>query len=442
MRIARVLVSVVVLALGIAAVPVGTAWAIDPSCGNQAAFNDPIVELPWAQQMYDPANKLWPYSKGFGVTVAVLDTGVDATHPQLQSTVLPGYDFFRNVPAGDIDCVPHGTAVASIISAQSVPGYGFAGLAPGAQILPVRLSEGTHISPSDELLSPAVLAAGIDFAVNSGADVIAVTEVTYADDPVLADAVYRAISAGRIVVAAVGDGHDTNSLGDLRPTPFASFPAAYDGVIGVGAVGIDGGRAPTSQIGSYVDLVAPGLDVTAAAFGGHSSFNGTSIAAGFVAAAVALMLGHPDAELRSLVGLDLVGAVSRRLLATADGSIGLPQFGYGAGLLDPYRAMTETVTVNDPAAIGGRQAPPRDIAAENLAAERAAANTSALRTVAILAGLGVLVVTGFLIVPRARRRGWRSGRDREGGPDSEDKLPEWLPGEMLFQPPVERAGRN
>lgn len=442
-RSAWVLVTVILVAIGLAVIPVDDAWAVDPSCENQAAPLPPIEALPWAQQMYDPANKLKPFSTGAGVTVAVLDSGVDPSHQQLQGKVLPGIGLVPGLPpVGNIDCLPHGTAVASIIAAQSVPGVGFAGLAPDATILPVRVSDKKHTNPQDDFLAPSVLAQGINDAVANGADVVALSAVSYLDDPALKAAVDGALAAGVVIVAAVGDGHDERRDG-LGLTPFIGYPAVYDGVIGVGAVGEDGARAPTSAIGWYLDLVAPGLNVTAASFGGHDSFNGTGMAVGFVAAAAALMLGQRGSDLPGLSGPQRVSVLTARLLGSADGTIGgAPSLAYGYGLVDPYRAMTEATVGGTPRALEGRQPPPRDQAAERLAAARAEAEGSALRSVLVLAGLVLVVLAAAFTIPRARRRRWRPGRDREVQPEREDKRPEFLPGEMLFRSPPDRVGQD
>ncbi len=434
MRSALALVITALLSVVLAAVPTEAAWAVDPSCQSAASVSPVIEDLPWAQQMYDPASKLWPFSVGAGVTVAVLDSGVDATHPQLEGKVVPGVGYLPELPTGNIDCVPHGTAVASIITARALPGVGFAGLAPGTTILPVRVSDKTFNAPGNEYLDPEILAAGIDYSVASGARVIAVSTVCYFDSPGLQAAVSRALDAGVIVVAAVGDGHD-QSDGDLTPSLFPTYPAAYDGVIGVGAIDRDGVRLPTSQVGSYVDLVAPGFEVTAAGFGGHETYGGSGIAVGFVAAAAALLLGQPGSELGQLSGRDLVNTLSGRLAASADLTAGGPgNLGYGNGLVDPYRAMTESDTGSGPAELDPRQAPPPDEAGIRLAAERAAAEGSAMRDTLVLGAVALAIVAAALLLPRGRRRRWRPGRDRETQPERDDVRPEFLPGEMLFQP--------
>jgi len=440
MRLTGALLTTVLVAGGLVLIPLTQAGAVDPACGTPPpAENETLVSLPWAQELYDPVNKISPFSAGAGVTVAVIDSGVDGAHQQLQGNLLAGYDFFREVVGGNIDCAPYGTGVASIIAAQSVEGIGFAGLAPGATILPIRISEKKHTSPSDDLLPPSAIAAGIDYAVSSGATVITVSAVTFRDEARLAEAVIRALDAGVLIVAAAGDGHEA-SRDEERVTPSPSYPASYDGVVGVGAVGEDGMRAPTSQIGTYVDLVAPGVNVIAAGLTGHVGYNGTSFAAGFVAATAALMLGRPGSDLAGLGGRERVRVLTERLFGTADGTPGAaPSLAYGHGLVDPGRAMSEPLGASGPEELGSRRPPPRDLAAEQLAAERAAAEDGALFSTLILGGLALAVLAAAFVIPRARRRRWRAGRERAATlANEEDKREEYLPGEMLFRPAKDR----
>ncbi|MDQ3734969.1 MAG: S8 family serine peptidase [Actinomycetota bacterium] len=426
----------VALATALLGMPTDRAVAVDPSCGTSAEGTLLEVGLPWAQEMYDPDNRLAPFSTGAGVTVAVVDSGVDATHPQLLGKVLPGVGYVPGLPTGTIDCVPHGTGVASIIAAQSIPTFGFAGLAPDATILPVRVSDKSYLAPAEELQDPLTLAAGIDYAVANGADVIAVSTVCYFDSPELEAATEGAIAAGVVVVAAVGNGQQD---GDLDPSPIiVPFPAAYPDVIGVGAVDQNMARDGTSQIGAFVDLVAPGVDVVAAGLGGHQRYSDTGIAVGFVAATVALMLGQPDSELRDLRGAQLVDRVTGRLLASASGAVGGPgELAYGRGSVDPYRALTEAPDDAAPLELDGRQPPPRDEAAIRLAAERAAADSSSMRNALLMIVFALVVIAAAFFVPRARRRRWRPGRERELQSERADKRPEFLPGDMLFRTSAE-----
>ena len=363
-------------------------------CEQEAQAGQIAAGVPIEDQVYDP-KRLAGFATGAGVRVAVIDSGVDATHPQLRGRVAQGADFLRNDPSGRQDCAGHGTAVASIIAAAPARDTGFQGLAPGAVIVPVRISEQLKIGGEavGARGSQAQFAAAIDWAVDEGrADVINLSLVTTEDDPAVRAAVLRAVAAGVVVVAAVG-----NEFKEGNPDP---YPASYPGVIGVGAVNNNGTVASFSQHGSYVDLVAIGEPVTAATrISGHAPVSGTSFATPFVSATAALLKQRfpsltPD-------------QVLRRLVATADPAAGgTKSQEYGSGTLNPYRALTATLgpqsqpvaapemmTVNDPAAVA-------------LAARREHSQSMAVLFAAIGLGLVLLLAVVAIVVRQGRRRGW------------------------------------
>src|SRR5262249_23122339 len=146
---------------------------------------------------------------GARVTVAVIDSGVDADHPQLRQAVLRGRDYLPGSSGGDgrTDCVAHGTAGASLLAAAALPGIGFAGLGPGRQGLPIRVTEAGDAPSSGRAGTPSGLARAITAAVQDGAAVLNVSMVLYRDDPHVRDAVRDAVRAGVVVVAAVGNAH-------------------------------------------------------------------------------------------------------------------------------------------------------------------------------------------------------------------------------------------
>jgi subtilisin family serine protease len=198
-----------------------------------------------------------------------------------------------------------------------------------------------------------------------------------------------------VVVAAVGNSHDQ---GD--PTP---YPAAYDGVIGVGAVTPDGVRLDKSQVGKYVDVVAPGSEIAVAVPPrGYQFFQGTSVAAPFVSATAALVLQyHPELSARE---------VAARILATADPAPGEPgSKEYGYGVLNPYRALTEGISSESPNRPAPLPPPARDPGATQAAAAAGRTRTVAVALAASVGGLALLVVLVANVVPRGRRRGWRPG---------------------------------
>ena len=216
-----------------------------------------IADVPWPQHRYDLA-AVSQITDGTGVTVAVVDSGVDSTHPQLSAAVLAGADMLDRAGDGREDCVGHGTAVASVIAARPAPGAGLRGVAPGVTIVPVRVSERLEESEAPVAGNVADLATGIRaaLAIRPKPAVLNLSIATTGDDPALRTAIESAIAADIVVVAAVGNQHER---GDPAP-----YPASYDGVIGVGAIGPDGVRVPASQVGSYVDIVAPGDGVVGA----------------------------------------------------------------------------------------------------------------------------------------------------------------------------------
>jgi membrane-anchored mycosin MYCP len=230
--------------------------------------------------------------------------------------------------------------------------------------------------------------------VDSGASVLNLSVAGYADFPELRSAVEYAVTRDVLVVAAVGNGQQDGA-------ELSSFPAAYDGVLGVGAIDIDGARTATSQVGPYVDLVAPGAGVlTTTRVGGHAYASGTSYAAPFVSATAALVRA-------AWPGLS-APEVARRLLATASPARG-DRHAYGAGVVNPYRAVTDGLDLTEPVALPAYVPESPDEA--SLAEAAWHARVGALAVWATVAILGVVLVFSFVavVVPRGRRRRWRPG---------------------------------
>lgn len=372
----------------------GPAHAAAP-CG-EIAPGTRIKDVPWAQRRLAP-ERVSPLADGRGVTVAVIDSGVDDDHPQLRGRVRKGANFLGSAPDGTRDCVGHGTGVASIIAAGPPPsGVAFRGLAPGVTIVPVRVSEQQTVDgkTQGDAAGPSDFAAAIRWAVDQGkADVINLSVVLVRDEPAVRSAITHALEKDVVVVAAAGNAH---GQGDPRP-----YPAAYDGVLGVGAIGPDSVRQEYSQIGEYVDVMAPGGGVTVAwPDGRYTVQDGTSYATPFVSATAALIRQYRP-RLRA-------SEVIRRIVATADPSPGgRKSDAYGNGVVNPYRALTETVA---------REAPERakplapDTVDEATAAalrHRAQTRRESLLMAAGGGGIAVLVLVGALVLPRGVRRRWR-----------------------------------
>jgi hypothetical protein len=216
------------------------------------------------------------------VVVAVLDSGVDATHPDLAGRVVPGW----NVMESNDDTTDergHGTNMAGIVGAATNNALGLAGVAWTVKIMPVKVTY-----PSGWATDRSV-AGGIVWAVDHGADVISISLSAPIDGEVLQPAVDYATSRDVLVVAAAGNGRSG--------TP--EFPAACRGVVAVGATDATGRRTSTSNYGPWVDVNAPGVRIvtTTANAAGYKAVSGTSAATALVSGvAVLLRSVHPNAS--------------------------------------------------------------------------------------------------------------------------------------------------
>ena len=390
---------------------VAPGMAVAAPAGQECAEpGQTIRPVPWSQEMLAP-ERVWPFTRGSGVTVAVLDSGVDANHPQLRNRVEAGFDAVRGGGPANTDCLGTGTQVAAVIAARQASSIGFVGMAPNATILPIRvISEGDRQRGEAD---PAVLARGIEEAAKRKADIIVVSAITYTDTPALRDIVTEVQRKGIIVVAAAGDRGD-----DGNPTP---YPAGYGSVIGVGAVDQSGRPWAKSQQGSYVDLLAPGVEVvTLQRGGGLAVVTGTHVAAGFVGGTAALVTAERKAE--------TTGSQRRRLLlATAVSTVRDRQHGYG--IVNPYAAVLDQLVTESPEPLPALARP----AARSSPEWDRARNLATIGTlVAVLAVIAVLVVA--VAVPRGRQRFWRPALAPAPPPLMESDEPS--PPALLFDEPA------
>ncbi|MGI5229463.1 type VII secretion-associated serine protease mycosin [Actinoallomurus sp. CA-142502] len=349
-----------------------------------------VSDVPWAQQLLAP-QRAWVLTRGAGVVVAVVDTGVSAASPALAGAVGAGRDVTTRSRA-DGDCSGHGTFVAGLIAARPTPGHGFAGFAPAARVLPIR------VTTDQNQIDPAKLASGIRAAVDAGARVVTVAIGTTVDTRALRSAVAYAGSHDVLIVASTDA--PGGSAGGLV------YPAALPGVVAVASIGSDGKVAGATATGARTGfapvLAAPGSNLLSVApqGSGNVTASGSGVAAAFVAGTAALVRDYRPRL--------TAAQVLHRLETTADHPTGrLPDPSLGYGIVDPGAAVAtvlpeesgETPPSADPQPVRIVLAPPKD---------RRPAYTS-LAASAAVAGCAGLCGLAIATIRRGRRRGWRPG---------------------------------
>jgi len=318
----------------------------------QALVNDPLfVQQDNLQQLQ--IESAWEVTTGSSVTIALIDTGISASHEDLSGKLwtnsrevpnngvdddnngyiddISGYNFLQN-NNNLSDNNGHGTSVASIVAATTNNNKGIAGINWNAKIMVLKALNSLGGGEYSHVVS------AIRYAVDNGARVINMSFGTYINNSDLESAVNYAISRGVTVVAAAGNNNQEKLL----------YPASYVDVIAVGAVDSAGARASFSNYGGNLDIMAPGVNVTAAYFersDAYAKYSGTSYASAQVTGVVSLMLSKR---------LDLTPAQIESFLkvtATPGGNV----LECGGGLVNARKALdgivqagtiTATITIS------------------------------------------------------------------------------------------------
>jgi type VII secretion-associated serine protease mycosin len=362
------------------------------TCGP--VITEPLAEPPWPLLRLRP-DLAWPLSEGAGVRVAVIDSGVSPNHPSLAPAVLPGADFAVGGGGnGECDENGHGTLIAGIIAGRETvsDGYSFHGIAPQAEIVPVRVLRDQQRSFEDDL-SPRI-ANAIRWAVDVGHANVLNLSLTTTPTPQLESAIRYALDRNVVVVAAAGN------EGDSQPGQL-TYPAAYNGVVAVAGVDTNDQHVQTSSPGNYVDIAAPGIRIAgpAPAGGGYvfSEEGGTSFAAAYVSGVAALLLGH-DHTLTP-------AQVEQRITRTADHPADEWDSQVGYGVVNPARAVGALgVATGSPRPASGqvRLAAPAPDPQHEVRLEAAWISAVGL-------AMAILVVLAVPVARRGRQRRWRSG---------------------------------
>lgn len=281
------------------------------------------------------ASQAWALTTGNpSVIVAVVDSGVDADHPDLAGKLLPGRNFVAGAPDPNNtdDDAGHGTHVAGIAAATSNNAGGVAGVSWGARILPVK---SLYKDATGRVIGyDTWIANGIVFAADNGARVVNLSVGGTSASATITSALEYAYGKGVFVVAAAGNCGDSNYTANGCTSlnqPF--YPAASAHTLAVAATDKQDARASFSTQASYVDVAAPGVSIVSTYFGGgYASMSGTSMAAPYVSGLSALILASypgygPDQLARAIVNsADDLGAIG------SDAA-------YGCGRIDAYRSL-------------------------------------------------------------------------------------------------------
>ena len=353
--------------------------AVDFTPNDPLYLTDPVSGIGQWGIRKAHVDQAWDVTRGTSfVTVAVIDTGVDPNHPDLQGALLSGTTFLTSpdptcTPGSTVDDNGHGTHVAGLIAASGNNGQGIAGVAFGVKILPIKALDCMGAG----LLSD--VASSIIWAADHGARIINISLGSNAGQQTLQDAIRYALAHNVLVVAAAGNCGVVSTRCSTVNEP--SYPGAYPETLAVAATDLNDARASFSNEGSYVGIAAPGANIwstvptyptTQSKISGRTSyaaFSGTSQASPFVAGVAALLLSK-DPTLTA-------AQLTDRLKSTAD-DLGVPgpDPDYGAGRVNALRAVTFSTAVRYGASYDVSAVPAKGTIAVPLSTQVRLTNTS------------------------------------------------------------------
>lgn len=291
---------------------------LDMAVTPAAIVSDPSFSKSWALQKIQTPSA-WDTTSGSGIIIAVLDTGVETSHPDLAANMVPGWNFFDN-NSNTSDPNGHGTAVAGAAAAVANNGAGSAGAAWGAKIMPVRIA-----SP-DAWAYWSTVAQGVYWAADNGAKVVNISYNGVSGSSTVQAAAQYLRNKGGVAIVAAGNSGGLENI------------AANDALLSVSATNESDVRTSFSSYGAYVDVSAPGINIyTPYRGGGYINAWGTSFSSPIVAATAALMMSA-----NSRLG----PADIDRILKSTSADLGVAGFDqyYGYGRVDASRAVAAAKT--------------------------------------------------------------------------------------------------
>lgn len=288
-----------------------------PGAADASGPNDVLyAKYQWNLPIIDTLSG-WNVGKGSSeVTVAVIDTGVDLAHPDLQGHLAPGLNVI-NEQADPVDDVGHGTHVAGVVSALVNNGEGVAGMTWYNPVMPVKVLDETGAG------NTYAVSQGIIWAADHGAKVINLSLGNYAEASFLHDAIKYAYDKDVVIVAASGNDN----------TDEPGYPAAYPEVLAVAAIDANQRKAAFSNYGDYIDVAAPGVSIASTYMHQqYAALSGTSMASPH-AAALAALIRSVNPQLKNTEVMDIMKQTAIDL-----GPAGKDDY-FGFGQIDVAKAL-------------------------------------------------------------------------------------------------------
>lgn len=288
----------------------------------QQVFRAMGETIDWGLQFFR-IPELWKHSKGRGIRVAVLDTGIDFEHPELRDAIIDARDFTNSL-SGPKDVQGHGTHVAGIIAARQ-NNAGITGVAPESNLLIGKVLGDNGSGSANALVQ------GIYWAIKNNAHIISMSLGGSMYSAEIHQAMKDAVHAGIFIICAAGNDTHMDTV---------NFPAFLREAVSVGALNRNGKVTQFSSKGYQVDIMAPGEDILSTfPPSSYASLSGTSMATPFITGVVALMLAkHRDIGGQTPIRNQMELIQHLRKTAIDGGNIGYdPQYGFG--LVNPEKIL-------------------------------------------------------------------------------------------------------